>query len=356
MVILNESKIKYEKLDELLEKQLLDIRFSQQVNIIVDVKEIIKKFFRPDILPDSGNQARLVEEISSDMINIIGHYRNYFYKKQKYTNFIFLYSYSECEEIKKILPEYKQEYYQKYFYSKENERKINITSRAIKVLEKVVNTIPNSVFIETSDVDELLYARYIIESSQSNIMNIILSNDEVFYQLLNQHTFILNLKGIKSNLLISETVVNTMTKKTDCTLTANSIPLIIALSGNKKYSIQGINSIATIKAVNTIEKLIEEEKAKDLPSIEVPIEFSKLDVTNKLEKAIADKKDLIIKNYQLVRNDELYYSKKLQIENTLSRTHAKGNIRYFSELNAKTFTTSPLQLDMILRGERVSNL
>lgn len=49
MVIFNEAKPKYEKLDELLNDQLQDIRFSNQVNIIIDLKEVFKKFFRPDI-------------------------------------------------------------------------------------------------------------------------------------------------------------------------------------------------------------------------------------------------------------------------------------------------------------------
>ena len=52
MIILNESKIKYEKLDELLQDQLHDLRFSSNVNILVDLKEIYKKFFRPDILTE----------------------------------------------------------------------------------------------------------------------------------------------------------------------------------------------------------------------------------------------------------------------------------------------------------------
>ena len=99
MVIFNEAKPKYTKLDELLEMYLNDIRFSNQVNIIVDVKELIRKFFRPDIIIDNRNRRSLIEEISSDIINTLGHYRNYFYKKGKYTTFYFLYSFDKCQTL-----------------------------------------------------------------------------------------------------------------------------------------------------------------------------------------------------------------------------------------------------------------
>ena len=101
MVILNEAKPKHEHLDEILEDQLQDIRFSNQVNIIVDLKEILRKFFRPDIDAEIIPRRQLLEEISADIINTIGHYRNYFYKKGKYTTFYILYSKEKCEEILK---------------------------------------------------------------------------------------------------------------------------------------------------------------------------------------------------------------------------------------------------------------
>ena len=93
MVIFNEAKPKYEKLDELLENYNQDIRLANQVNVIIDVKEITKKFFRPDVSSNIFSEKALKEEISSDLINTIGHYRNYFYKKGKYTNIFLLYSY-----------------------------------------------------------------------------------------------------------------------------------------------------------------------------------------------------------------------------------------------------------------------
>ena len=50
MVILNEAKPKYEKLDELLEAYNQDIRLSNQVNIIIDVKGNYKEILSPRCL------------------------------------------------------------------------------------------------------------------------------------------------------------------------------------------------------------------------------------------------------------------------------------------------------------------
>ena len=44
MVIFNEAKPKYEYLTMLLEDYINNIRYSNQVNIIVDLKEILRKW------------------------------------------------------------------------------------------------------------------------------------------------------------------------------------------------------------------------------------------------------------------------------------------------------------------------
>lgn len=350
MIILNESKIKYDKLNEILEQSLLDISFKPEINIIVDLKEVIKKFFRPDFFPNIVNVSEIIEEISSDIINIISHYRNYFYKKGKHSNFYFLYSFSECEEIKKAFPNYKKDFYDKYFRNKEDIKKIDIIKSSMKIVEKVVNKVPYARFINTSKYDELVYAKFIIEKTKENEMNIILSNDSTFFQLLNNHTFLINLKGIKSSLITKDNAIKDLIKE-DSELSSNLIPLILSIGGNKKYSINNIPSVAIKKAVNILTILKNKDIVKDVNSIEIPLEFSKLDINNKLDKILIDNKESIIFNYKLNRADEILYSHKLEIESDF-KILSKGTIKNFLDLNAKVFVKFPLQLDMMLKGEK----
>lgn len=351
MLALNESKIKYEKLDELFGDLLFNIKFSQQVNIVIDLKEVIKKFFRPDLAPNIESNRLLIEELSADIINIISHYRNYFYKKNKYTTFFFLYSYNECEEFKKIFPNYKKEYYEKYFNSSDNSEKIALVKKAIQVSEKVINKIPNAYFVDTSNYDEFLYVRFIIENSKESDLNILLSNDTIFYQLLNSHTVLLNIKGIKSSLVKNNNAISILTKK-ETNLTSAILPLLIALSGNEKYSIEGLPHVALIKATKIIESLIEREIMHDAESIKFPIEAVELNEKNKIDTLILSNIENLSKSYSLIRGDDIYFANKLNFGTALLPKKS-GTRETFLELNSKFFSMFPLQLDMFLKGEKV---
>lgn len=350
MVIFNEAKPKYEKLDELLENYIQDIRLTNQVNIIIDLKEITKKFFRPDVTSDNFSRKILIEEISSDIINTIGHYRNYFYKKGKYTNFFILYSTKKCEKIINDFPNYKKDYYEKYFDS--NDEKIEIISKAVQVIEKVSKICPHVMFIETSKYDEYIYAKYIKTTTKENELLLILSNDDIFLQLLDKNTIVLNMKGIKSELLTIKNAVNIITKKDEYNFSSNLIPLILSLAGHKKHSITGLASVALIKACNIVSNLLERDIVKDFNSIEIPLEFSKLNINNKLDRSIIENRDEIIKRYNFIRGDELLYSNKLVVAAAFV-SNKSMNINSFKELNSKIFVNFPLQIEMIIKGEQI---
>lgn len=351
MVIFNEAKPKYEKLDELLEEQLSNIRFSNKVNIIIDCKEVVRKFFRPDISPQYSSEKLLVEEISSDILNIIAHYRNYFYKRGKYSTFYFLYSFDKCQEMMKIFPDYKKEYYEKYFDNKDDP-KVSIIKRAMKAVRKVVNYFPNCFFIETSKFDEFVYAKYIVSLIPENELSLILSNDEMLYQLISKNIFVLNIKGIKSELLGINNCMKVITKKDDTTITPALLPLVLSMAGNKRYSFKSLPNVAIIKAVNIVEKLVSEKKLIDTDSIKFPLELANLNQKSKMEKHIIDNSDTIIKNYSMIRADDILYKNKLIISNDFIFAEKVGKTNY-GELNAKIYTSYPLMLDMMLKGEQI---
>lgn len=350
MVIFNEAKPKYEHLDEILEDQLQDIRFSNQVNIIIDLKEILRKFFRPDIDDTLTPRRLLLEEISSDIINTIAHYRNYFYKKGKYTTFYILYSKEKCNEILKDFPEYKKEYYEKYFSTTDS--KAILIKDCVKVIERVAVQIPHVYFAETSKYDEFVYARYLKSNINENELTLILSNDDMFYQLLSKNIFLINLKGIKSELISEKNCISKITKKADFTFSSKLLPLVLAISGIKKYSISSIPNVALLKACNIVQKLLDSGKVIDAESVKIPIEFSTLNQKNPMENKLLLNKELLIKNYDFIKGDELFFAHKLTIPSDFVSNPAK-DVHAYLELNAKIFTSYPLQIDMLLKGEKV---
>lgn len=351
MIILNEAKPKYERLDELLETDIQNIRFSNQVNIIVDLKEIVRKFFRPDIGVDPNSVGITVQEISSDLINTVGHYRNYFYKKGKYTTFYILYSYEKCNEMLKLYPEYKKEYYEKYFNS--DDIKSIIIKKAVKVLQLVIKDIPHAYFIETSEYDEFVTAKYIQSIINKNELTYILSNDAVFFQLINENTSVINIKGIKSELLQENNIMNIISKRDDVKISVRLLPLVLSISGDKKYSISKIPGCALASSINIVEKLLENGIVQDQDLIEVPINFKLLNPSNKLEKKIIINEELIRKNYMLIKADNMLLSNKESLKRAVSSIISSPVVQHFKEYNSKIFSMFPLNIDMLLKGEKI---
>jgi hypothetical protein len=350
MVVLNETKIKYEHLDTLLEDKLIDIRFGNDINVIVDLKEVIRKFFRPAILPESLNGRSVIEEIASDMINIIGHYRNYFYKKGKYSTFYFLYSKSECEIMKKKHPDYKKDYYAKYFNDPEELEKIKIIKKVVEILDKIVNHIPNSSFIDTSMFDEYTVAKFLLEKTKSNEMNIVLSNDEMMAQLINKNTFMLNIKGLATKLLDSKNAISVFSEK-ETALSTNMMSLLLSIAGAKRYNLENVSRVGLIKAVSIVEKLIARNKLSDAEYVDFPFKKEDLNEKERSEKLLFDNFESIIRNYSLIKNSEVLYSNTTELSILFNKPPAVYTWNYFLELNSKVFSAFPLNLEMLLKGE-----
>jgi hypothetical protein len=350
MIVLNEVKIKYEHLDLILKEKLQDIRFANSINVIVDLKEIFRKVFRPNMLSEEDISARTIEELTSDVINIISHYRNYFYKSGKYSSFYFIYSKSECELMKKKYDGYKKDYYQGHFYDPEKTKRINMVNKSVQILEKLIDQIPNCTYIDSSKFDEYLVAKFIISKAAQNELNFILSTDEIMGQLLSKNTFMINIKGIKSELVNSQNAVSVLFKH-NANFSSKLISIVSCMTGTEKYSLENINKIGPYRAIKIIDELIKNNKLIDSEYVGFPLKLDKLDPKIKSEKLLIDNFELIKRNFDIITSDDIFYSKQSELTilfNKPKQTHAQN---YFLELNSKVFMNYPLALDMLLKGE-----
>jgi hypothetical protein len=347
MIILNETKIKYEHLDNILQEKINNIKFGNDVNIVIDLKEIYRKFFRPNILSDGQNSRAIVEEISSDIIGVIAHYRNYFFKKGKYTSFYFLYSESESDIMKTKLESYRREYYDKYLHGSEYPEKAEIIKKVTKALRMVIDKIPNCKYIDTSKFDEFTVARFLVEKTKGNEMNLILSNDEFMAQLVNDSTFMLNIKGIKTELIDKKNALKVFIKK-DTTLSTNLLTLILAISSSDRYDLPNIKGMGFVKAVKVVEKLVESEKILDTKYIDFPLTEDIVD-----NKLIKENIELIKKNYSMILNSDILYSNNFEIGLLFNKPENIYNWNYFLEMNSKVFVNYPLNIQMLLKGESI---
>jgi hypothetical protein len=297
----------------------------------------------------------LIEEIAADVINVIGHYRNFLFKYYgKRSRFYLLYSEEECRDITSSHPDYRYEYYQSRFSSDENAAKINIVKKAIFVINKVCSIIPNVLYLNTSDYDELIYFKKICEMTPKNELVFLLSNDYLLYQCLGDNIFAITVEGIHSELIDKNNAIHRILKKDNFNFSCNMIPMMFTLAGLQKYSIGNIAGFGNIRAANIIESLLSSRKIFDCPTIDFPIDFHDLDEENKLDCIFLSHQDFIEENYELITRNHRAIKSSHIVESKLScitKTGTVGNL--FLEINAKIFLRYPLNITLLTKGEIV---
>lgn len=346
-----EAKPRYDLLDELLENYNTNLKFTNNINIIVDLKQVYRKIFRSSYVLENTQNAFLAMEaqrITSDIIGIIGHYRNYFYKKSKYTTFYFLYSESECDVLQQLNNEYKKDYYSKYMNSIEDADKILLLKRCTKALNTVLNMLPNCYFIDTSKFDEYLFARNIIDRSNKNELNIILSNDENMFQLVRDNSILLNISGLDTAIIDKKSIFKYF--NIDSSLHPSLYSYVLSIAGNKKYSISGIKGFSFKKATQFITELVADKKIQNTEYINFVITENMLNDT-KAHKAIVENFERFKQNYQLFTLNQLYYENISKFDAYFIKKQRIYTTQEFESLNNKIFTNYPLDLFKILRGE-----
>ena len=343
-----EANIKYDLLDNLLKETLNNVKYSNNVNVIIDLKSIYRKVFRTDInnvIPDIVMGA---EDVTSTIINIIGHYRNYLFKMNKYSTFYILYSINECEKLQNIYPDYKKYYYNKYLNNKEEYKQLdNIVKTANNSVKIVSKYIPNVFYIDTSDLDEFVYCNYIIRNiSKTNDLNILLSSDPIMYQTLDNKTFAIDLKGQHSKVITENNVLSYLTE-TNAKISGNLLNLMLSICGNTEYNLQKIDGIGFKKAYKIIKSLVDNNIVVDKMHMILPKEIFKDNLLN-------ENKELIETNFKTVFPINI----QLENENTLIRAFAitKPVVtkQQFDELNTRIFVNYPINIVSLLRGEQIS--
>ena len=279
--ILNSKKIRYEKLNSLFEN-VVDFRQykGRQMNIYVDIQSVIKQLYSPetlDILQYIKAEDRMM--ITSEIVNIVGHYRHYFASRcNMFTRFYFFYSFSGSHYHKELYPEYRSEYYSKRNSMRDpvfggmNKTVLN-NMRTIKLIMKYI---PNAYFVDMAKIEPSLLPNFVIrELAEPEDLNMILSNDELFYQDLNisDNVFMLEMRGSeKSRLIHSDNVIESLlsgTKKTPdefMEVDSSLIKVIQSMTSHKNYSLNSVARKGNSTAIALINKLIVEGKLDPLQS------------------------------------------------------------------------------------------
>lgn len=364
--ILHSKKLNYQTLFPLIRpyvnsRQVNGGNYNSTVNIFVDFWDIIKPLYNPQTL-ETLNNIKQHERfmIASEIINIVGHYRHFFYSRLKmYTNIVFYYSDKKDISKTSILPEFKESFYEKRLDTKHQTFGVlnTIIQNNVNLINLFCQYVPHAYFINTGEIDPALVPHLFLSPDSKlnqNIINkddtsIIISNEKIHYQdlLLNDKVLQLELRGKeKSRFVASEDIISVLMEKSkkeyDFAILPDMYSLILSLTGYKDYSVNSVKKMGNVKALQFIQKALDNNELTNTM-------YASLESVSSLE----DKIDInqLHQNMQLLNNSIYKFNNKdlINIEmQMIDRIDAKS-VRY---VNDKYFTRYPILLEYVFEGEQ----
>lgn len=348
----NSKKIKYVVLDDILYPYLSGA--TKEVTMHINLESILKTFYRKDLIEAvrSLDQERHYM-LSSELLNIVAHYRHYFWSRWQVPSTFFI-SYSDKKAVynTKLNPDFKKSYYEKIVKPlPEYAIATSVVNENVELSKIIADYISNVFVVNTGTLETSTLFQYAIDNyNTEDNLNIVLTTNENDFQLVNNpETVILTMNGDNSKVIDQENIMYETFLKKSKSVDETDVPctfynLINAISGLNKMDVKGLKGYGKIKTIKLIEKHlsdigldIEAESAK--PYLE-HLSF------NKTEQQIIER------NYRT-----------LSIKNNLSRItpsqedNMKKQLNNFKDdesledLNAKYYPTYPLYLIELNEGE-----
>ncbi|PTU25742.1 hypothetical protein DA469_22185, partial [Bacillus subtilis] len=165
--ILHSKKLSYDTLMPLVKPYINNKtiitgndREYNTVNIFIDFWDIVKSLYNPQTL-ETMNSLKQRERfmIASEVINIIGHYRHFFYSRLKmYTNFVFYYSDKRDTRLTNIDKKYRSSFYEKRLDDKNQTFGLfnNMVKKNVHIIKLFCEYVPHAYFIKTDEMDPRL--------------------------------------------------------------------------------------------------------------------------------------------------------------------------------------------------------
>lgn len=360
--ILHSKKVRYAILDNLINPILPDIEeVGDTVNIFIDVYSVYNQLFNPETIDMfSSMNKREKNKFASDILNMAGHYRNYFGKfHSRYTN-IYLYFPSRiCEEKVYKMPFFKKEWYEKRLdfdnivfgtFSK-------LIARNLEVTKRISEYLPHIYVIDTRAIDHLVVPELVIQKSEmEKKVNIVISNDNLSLAIPSKYEygFMLTVKGDNSKLIDNFGIADALSTAKTIGGKENQIvkyffDYIIALAGIKKMGIEPITGFTVLKGIKTFIKLID-NKNIELTRYDDYVAISNILVENKM---ISEGQAKFFElNYRtLTQSNNIIEMSKGKIEFIMNQIVDKVDAVGLKTLNQESFYRDPLNFDFLFMGE-----
>lgn len=276
------SYVKLNRMQEITFEAFADtsIATATELNVFIDLYAVLHSIF-------SENHHVIIDDpmaITSSIINMCGHYRNFFKQLRVSTKFYLVFSLNTCEINRKMVAGYNEKFYQKTQIKQFRD----IVDRNIDILNLLCKYIPGVYFIKSSVNFEssVIIADLIERLNRENgryIPNLIISKDILPMQLTAIYPYTSYLKPIKykgqdNSIMtpISEAIIRyrraiwsiiTDVKKTKnvdmYNLSPINLPLLFAISSFPQRNLYADGNVSTF--VNICNELVGNEDIKIIP-------------------------------------------------------------------------------------------
>lgn len=363
-MMLHSKKLSYDRLNKILPDYIPQqgVKYDT-INIVIDLYDVVKQLYKPQLLEQINHMKTSDRyQITSEIINIVGHYRHYFASRLwKYTNVYFIYSGEPSEYHTSIDKDYRKEFYRKRLDS--NDATFGILTRIIKenfrLIRNFLEYVPHAYFIDTGKVEYNIvpYMMYVENLIDTSIPTLMISNEEIYFQdfVHNPKLLQLLIKGDKSRIITQENmwdeVIKDLKKKPDIHLFPELYPVVLACTGYNGYDIEKVNRMGVARGIPFITKeLLDEGYINN-------IDYSSIEVFKEsIEKSgiKEDYKQKIIHNFSLLSHSALgglAYTRKdvenIKLQTLIERIDPKA-VTY---INEKYFEKFPILIDYLYEGE-----
>jgi hypothetical protein len=344
--IINFQKVRYDKLKEIIEPGLIK---DKTINIYINFNSILEYFYAPRVV-EAMNSLESKDHLIfvSEFINLMAHYRHYFYSRHKCSTRFFVYFLNKE-------PYGDKHYMQSMLHMRShNHIKTGTMNEVLDININMIDTIckylSNIYFIKSEGLDHSTIPYYILSklSKRENEFNIIMTHDYFDYQLLNfPRTVVLSASGDRSKIYKRENIYDKKLKGLKYELRNQLSPelftLIMTFMGNKERDIEKIGNYGFAKIIKKLDEFIDSGLIKN------GYNFN-LDYLSKLF-GIVDTR-ILERNFGFcdlrIRNKIISEAKENIIKSKLINLRDNNTIM---ELNSKYFQFNNIQLIELEEGE-----
>ena len=363
-----EKQVPYEVLNDTISKEIPKISKTNNINILLDMDSIFNTIWKPYTIGFFEDGLKHTESytLSLAILNLIGHYRNYFAKSfRKYTTFYLYRSTSKSQYHLKVDKNYKKTFYAHRYDEDAYHEVRDYVDENYKIVEKVVGMLPNIFYLDIDHMDDTVFPYKFLTSYgklNGGDATIIMSNRHTAF--INQHLltncYVMSLRSLKTKL--SSNVDNIRLMMTNSSPTSmpkflkdNKLPFLIdyiipvlSLSGYSNFDIKNIEGKKITKVLKAVKKAIDDG---DLPEYREPINktMKKMGVAGIFN---VSEVGLVMKNIRLLTVNKIanLYSNEFmeRIYDQIDYTKDLDTLNY---INSKYYQNY-LRIDFLYEGEK----